>query len=178
MAGTGTTRNWDDATRDLAYQVWAFVAGRSLKGTQATLRLDHDVDVPHRTLADWTTRYQWAARADADLLAIAPDIDKQTIGELILGKLEAARCLRRAVREGVTKEERPSRDEIMASIALLDRTGHSPLNRAPAPSLPKVDRLPASVDLASLPIDEVLAMQAEMIDTLMQERERSTSRSA
>ena len=173
MAGTGTTRNWDDATRDLAYQVWAFVAGRSLKGTQETLRLDHDTDVPYRTLSDWTTRYQWAARADADLLAIAPDIDKQTIGELILGKLEAARCLRRAVREGVTKEDRPSREEIMASIALLDRTGHSPLNRAPAPSLPKVDRLPASVDLASLPIDEVLAMQAELVDRLMVEKERT-----
>ena len=178
MAGTGTTRNWDDATRDLAYQVWAFVAGRSLKGTQETLRLDHEVEVPYRTLVDWTTRYQWAERADADLLAIAPDIDKQTIGELILGKLEAARCLRRAVREGVTKEGRPSREEIMASIALLDRTGHSPLNRAPSPQLPKAERLPASVDLAALSIDDVLAMQAEMIDTLMQERERSTSRSA
>lgn len=178
MAGTGTTKNWDDATRDLAYQVWAFVAGRSLKGTHETLRLDHDVDVPHRTLSDWTTRYQWAARADADLLAIAPDIDKQTIGELILGKLEAARCLRRAVREGVTKEDRPSRDEIMASIALLDRTGHSPLNRAPSPQLPKPDALPASLNLATLPIDEVLQLQAEMIETLIQERERSTSRSA
>lgn len=177
MAGTGTTGNHSEETRSLAYQVWAFVAGRSLKATQTTLRLDHEVEVPYRTLVDWTTRYQWAARADADLLAIAPDIDKQTIGELILGKLEAARCLRRAVREGVMKEDRPSRDEIMASIALLDRTGHSPLNRAPAPSLPKVERLPASLDLAALSTDEVLAMQAELIDTLMQERERSTASS-
>ena len=178
MAGTGTTGNHSEETRSLAYQVWAFVAGRSLKATQTTLRLDHEVEVPYRTLVDWTTRYQWAARADGDLLAIAPDIDKQTIGELILGKLEAARCLRRAVREGVTKEERPSRDEIMASIALLDRTGHSPLNRAPSPQLPKPDALPASINLASLPIEDVLQLQAEMIDTLMQERERSTSRSA
>lgn len=178
MAGTGTTGNHSEETRQLAYQVWAFVAGRSLKATQTTLRLDHEVEVPYRTLVDWTTRYQWAERADADLLAIAPDIDKQTIGELILGKLEAARCLRRAVREGVMKEDRPSRDEIMASIALLDRTGHSPLNRAPAPSLPKPDALPASLNLASLPIEEVLQLQSEMIDTLMQERERSTSRSA
>jgi len=175
MAGTGTTGNHSEETRQLAYQVWAFVAGRSLKATQTTLRLDHEVEVPYRTLVDWTTRYQWAERADADLLAIAPDIDKQTIGELILGKLEAARCLRRAVREGVTKEERPSRDEIMASIALLDRTGHSPLNRAPSPQLPKPDALPASLNLASLPIEDVLQLQSEMIETLMQERERSTA---
>lgn len=187
-------RQWDAETIELAYQYWAFVCGRNAKATLRALQTDHGLDIPYRTVADWPQRYGWGDRIRQELATIAPDIQSQTVAELILGGLEAARTLRRSVQDdryildddGAIQLDKygtpimapkPDKTQVTAALGLLDRAGFSPLGRTPERTIERPSSLPASVDLAALSIDDVLAMQAEMIDTLMQERERSTATS-
>lgn len=173
----------DEETRELAYQVWAFEAGRSVNQTRAALLQSYDLDIPIRTLYDWRTRYSWPARVDADLAAVAPDIRRQTVGELIMGALEGARTLRRSVQpttyalddHGNVRTDdkgnpvtapKPDKVEVTAALGLLDRAGFSHIGQGRVQTVDAPSMLPADVDIASLSLEDALTLQASMLDRL------------
>jgi hypothetical protein len=156
----------DEETRELAYQVWAFEAGRKPAQTRAVLLQSYETDVPLRTIHDWVKRYSWAERVDADLAAIAPDIRRQTIAEIILGSLEGARLLRRSVQDGVEREERPDKVQVTAALGLLDRGGFSHIGPGRNMSVDAPSMLPADVDIASLSLEDALTLQATMLERM------------
>lgn len=114
---------YPDSIKELGYQLWAFKCGRDSKQVAADLLLAEDVQVHERTIRDWSHRYQWAERASSDLAAIAPDMLRTSVSELIAGSHEASHYLRR-VANGA--EEKPDKVRVAAAIAILDRVGIGP----------------------------------------------------
>lgn len=131
-------------TRDLAYQLWAFVAGRDLRRV-AELLASGDygesgpITVPDRTLRDWRDRYQWAERAAQDVERIAPDLRHQAFAELVFAGLDGAKYIRQVI-AGTTP---PDKVRAQLAVAAVDRIGFSPVGKAdpfaqlPNPSKPK-----------------------------------------
>lgn len=156
----GDSMAHDSKTQELAYQIWAFEAGQNCPGTLAILARDHDVtSVPLRTLQDWASR-GWVERVDRDLSAIAPAIRKKTISEIVLGSLEAAQGLRRVVRG----DEAPDRTKVMAYLGMLDRGGFSHIGNAPERRIESPSTQLTGVNLDTLSTDELLALQASIIE--------------
>lgn len=155
---------YPDDVKETARQVWGFLAGRSPTKTAAILQRDYDLDVNVRTIQDWTTRYQWAERIVDDVASIAPDIQDQTVIELIFGSYEAAKVLRAAV-----NSEHPDKNQVAAALGMLDRGGFSPLNRSPKPEVAK-PLSSASLDLANATPDELRQHQRTYLDQLRIQR--------
>ena len=182
--------DWPEEVINQAYEVWAYLCGQQAKAARDRLQQEFGHDVPYRTFADWVHRYGWKARAHEDIARIAPDIQRATISELIMGGLEGARLLRRAVQpdvylmddDGNVRQDehgrplrmiKPDKNEVTAALGLLDRAGFSPLGRTPERTIDRPSSLPASTALASLSIDAVLQLQSELVDRLMVEKERT-----
>lgn len=159
-------KQWPDETRELAYQLWAYVHGRDAKAVAATLAREHHATVPERTLQHWASSGRWAERAAGDLAAIAPALHQGIVADLILGAVESARLLRRSVSPDTAPDERPDKVAVTAALALLDRAGYSPLGRvAPA----TVDAPPGALalpDVAALSLDDVERLERERLDRL------------
>lgn len=151
----------DQQTRDLAYQLWAFAAGRQVSRVAALLASpEHNQPVPERTLRDWVTRYRWAERAAEDVARIAPDLRYQAFSELLFAGLDGARYIRR-VNAG---EEHPDKVRAQLAIAAVDRIGFSPVGKGdPTAAItpPAETRAIAPADLTGLTPDQLAALEAE-----------------
>lgn len=110
--------HWPDSTKELGYQLWAFIAGRNAKEVARLLASgEHGdpVNVPHTTLCYWAREYGWAERVDREIQAIAPDLRRQAFSELMLAAIEGAKYLHRVAR-GL--EDAPNVSDILADDTL------------------------------------------------------------
>lgn len=151
----------DPQTIETAYQVWAFLASRSLVRTLDILASDFEITVPKRTLQYWVAEYKWAERVDRDVAGIAPAIRRETIAELILGAREAAQGLRRVV----NGTEEPDKTRVTAYLGLLDRGGFGHIgNGAAAASKPITAPIAelSGVNIDSLSVDELLQLEQKL----------------
>lgn len=172
--------DWSEDTRELAYQLWAFVHGRSARAVAAALATEHGAAVPVRTVQHWASSGRWSERAAAELSAIAPDLHAGIVADLVLGAIDAARTLRRSVAEGAGTD-RPDKVQVQAALALLDRAGYSPLGRvaparidAPAAAL----ALPDVSALALADVDAAERLYLERLRVAHADRLRATRRDA
>lgn len=154
---TDGRQHWDDDVRELGYQLWAYAAGRNASRVADMLAAEGH-DVPARTVRYWADAGSWAARASADLAAIAPDIRQQTVAELVYGGLEAARGLR-AVVQG---EEIADKVRVAAYLGMLDRGGFSPVG-SNAPELPKVSVQDRAKSFRDMSAEERLDWEREQL---------------
>ncbi|HXH56602.1 hypothetical protein [Iamia sp.] len=116
--------------RELAYQLWAFVADRKVHRVPQAARSPEWAELvngqefpPLDTLYDWVKRFGWNQRADRELHAIAPDLRLRTQQTVAMGTAEAAAYLRQVLGD----EEVDPKIRTQAAVALLDRGGFSPV---------------------------------------------------
>lgn len=132
MESTETDRRavrHSDDVKERAYQLWAFQASRRAKIVSDLLasgELGDPVDVTERTIRNWATDDGWADRVRRDLRAIAPDMQEQTIAELIMGALSGARYLRAVIED----RAEPNKDKVASSLGAIDRSGLSHIGRS------------------------------------------------
>lgn len=88
--------------RDLAYQVWAYEAGRNVVQTMRILGTNYQEDVKRTTLQYWKAADEWETKRLTQLRAIAPDLEFVTKLELKLGAHDGALLLRRIVQGDAT----------------------------------------------------------------------------
>ncbi len=152
---TGT--RYKPATRELAYQVWAFRTGRSFRKTAELLAAEPDTKQPsHQTIATWATSSRWHERADAELRAIAPELLRRDVQELAIARGEAVQWIRDAMagREDVTAPK------VNLVFGILSRTGVGEKDQA------KVDAAP----LPTLSREQMRAMTPEQLEEAMRQR--------
>lgn len=163
---TDNGKRYDDETKELAYELWAYVTGENARDVAVMLSRE-GVTVPERTVRDWATRYGWAERVATELDTLAPAIRAKTARELVIGGLEAARTLRRSVRADLEGGERPDKTAVAAAVALLDRAGFSPLGRTAAPDVAAPDTGQRSLpDVAALSLADVDARERDYLERL------------
>lgn len=154
--GSIHAKRYPEEVKELAYQVWAFAAGRDAKRTHASLTAgEHGdpVEVSYQAIAYWAREYAWASRAERDMQSIAPDLRYQAFSELMFAGLDGARYIRQ-VNAGAID---PDKLRLTSSIAAVDRIGFSPVSKG-VPSLdPPSDTTPALPDFASMSEDELRA---------------------
>lgn len=114
---------YSDQLKELAYQLWAFVAGRSTKEVVRTLasgEYGESVDVHRNTVDYWAREYKWTDRAEREIQAIAPNLRHQAFSELLFAGLDGAKYIRR-VASGL--EDHPNIDDIVndESLNLTDK---------------------------------------------------------
>jgi hypothetical protein len=148
---------YDDSLKELAYQLWAFKCGRDSRQVASELLQAEDVQVNDRTIRYWSTAYQWSERASSDLAAIAPDMLRTSVSELIAGSHEASRYLRRVVNGA---EERPDKVRVAAAMAILDRVGIGPRRpEGETPTLTLPDRTSTRQDYSQLTDEELARLE-------------------
>lgn len=155
----------DESVRNLAYELWAYVASRDLRKVQALLAAGEYGDigpqiVPDRTLRDWRDRYQWAARVNDDIHKIAPDLRYQAFSELLFAGLDGARYIRR-VNAG---EETPDKVRAQLAIAAVDRIGFSPIGKGdPAGQItpPQDHKQLTAEDVSGLSPEELMRRESD-----------------
>lgn len=159
MGETATTAiAHPEETRELAYQLWAFIAGRNAARVAALLAQDHDTAVPERTVQYWANHYNWAQRASEDVARIAPDLRYQAFSELLFAGLDGARYIRR-VNAG---EEQPDKVRAQLAIAAVDRIGFSPVGKGdPTTAIapPSDHKQVTAEDISGLSPDDLLRME-------------------
>jgi hypothetical protein len=165
---TDNGKRYSEETRELAYELWAFVAGENCEEVAALLAREEygAVVVPARTVRDWVTRFGWVERLASELDALAPAIRAKTARELVLGGLDAARVLRRATRDDVPPGAKPDKVAVTAAVALLDRAGFSPLGRTSAPEVRGADPVRALPDVARMSMAEIEVFEREHLDRM------------
>jgi hypothetical protein len=153
-----------DESRDMAYQLWAFVAGRN--ATEVARLLASDAygshTVPARTVQHWASTEGWAERARDDVHRIAPDIRYQTFSELMFGALDGARYIRQVSAGSIDADKL----RLTASIAAVDRVGFSPVSKgaveiAPPQEQAEVHSIPS---LTGLSPDELMRLEQQARD--------------
>lgn len=193
---TGT--RYPDETKELAYQLWAFLAGRNASEVSRMLATEEHgaVTVPRETVAYWAREYGWAARVDRELESIAPDLRRQAFSELLIAGHEATRYLREVMRG---MHDSPAIDDIVqdmdlapadkrmridarirahdaarkarlqAAIAVKDSIGFSPVGKG-APTLE-----PPSAAVEPIPLDDLTGKPPEelmRLETAFRARKR------
>lgn len=164
VVGADQTR-WPDDAKETAREVWGFLAGQNVAKACVILQDQYELTIPYRTVADWVERYQWQDRLVADVKAIAPAIRDNTVIELIFGAYEGAKMLRNQL-----TQEKPDKTHTASAIALLDRAGFSPLNRAPAPDMSKGTNDTDHLDIAALDPGAIRDAESSLLDQLKQAR--------
>ncbi len=115
-----------DAERDRAYDQWAWVHGRNLTKTAATL------GIPYRTLHNWARAGRWRERYELERAELAPEDQRYAVA-LALGNA-ATRAVERLnalleLDRPLTKQEK---DESAVLFGTLDRAGFSPIHYSEA----------------------------------------------
>lgn len=124
-------QRYPEEVKELAYQLWAFVASRNASEVVRRLATEEHGghDVPYQTVAYWVREYGWADRAARDVDSIAPDLRHQVFSELLFAGLEGAKYIRKVI-DG---DEHPDKVRVAAAIGAVDRIGFSPVgNRNPS----------------------------------------------
>lgn len=180
---------YDIGVKDLAYQLWAFECGRRVRDVVRLLKNGeyHDgepVLVDERTVRRWVHEGGWVQRVRDNIRQLAPDLNEQTVIDLVVGRRDAVRYLRRVVSEAeqptpIQDQRRrvltidgewvdvragfvPSKDAIAAAIALMDRGGLSHVGNGKDPTgsltaLGDLDQLP---ELDGKSVNELMAIEA------------------
>lgn len=176
---------WDETTKEWAYQVWAFVAGRSPKGTHDYLArgdAEHDpVEVPVRTITYWAKQHNWPQKQLADMRMVAPDVHASVLANIIAGSEEAGRYLRSLadgsalhdVEDSFLPNPQTGELEFSASLAkakverhklrflaakdTLDRAGHLPHRSLKDGAVPAAPQRDATAVIAGKSSDELAA---------------------
>jgi hypothetical protein len=117
--------------RGLAYEVWAFRAGRNAAETARILRAECEEThaITDRVIRSWVVQEDWGARANADLEELAPNIYGGIVTDLLHGAQAGANYLRR-VNEGdraaMDKNGRVDVARVTAANIALQASGFSP----------------------------------------------------
>lgn len=159
LVATSAVGHHTDETRELAYQLWAFIAARNNSKVAELLESEHAIIVPDRTIRDWVNRYNWAQRAAEDVQKIAPDIRFQAFSELLFAGLDGARYIRR-VNSG---EEVPNKTRLIAALGAVDRIGFSPIgSRNPVDGINAPAQQSAAIDFSSMSPEELRAHEEQI----------------
>lgn len=174
--------HWPEDVRELAFQVWCFVAGRSIKRTAEMLRTEHGHDVPARTLSDWTTRYDWAAEYDRRIASIAPDVRRQILGGILMGALQGVQLVQRALDpdqagELVALYGKALPGVLNAGLGLVDRAGYSHLGRINPRDIENPEERAMLEQVAGMTPEELRRQDAELAERVRRRRaEQRTKR--
>jgi hypothetical protein len=138
--------NWLPEHRDIALDVWLFVAGRSVSRCASILAGPaYGMPVPERTLRDWVRRYSWDAEADNRLASIAPALRLRRGLTIDAASLDVSYQLAR-----IASGDTPASvaELVAAARVILDAAGVTGLGardratngavRSAAPALPKL----------------------------------------
>lgn len=172
-----SSTRYSDEQREVAYQVWAYVAHRnSLKAARALLEgefadlagMTASVDQLGRTIRDWEARHGWNERADREIHAIAPALRVRVQMGLMLALPDAVSTIHEAIRGADV-----SKNAIMAATAALDRAGFSPIGTKA--NLGEIDTPPSTLALAGG--KDLGAMSTDELLDLLQSNAQSMQRS-
>jgi len=114
--------------RTTAFQVWAMLADRSPKKTQAILMDQFGIEIKINTLYKWAQRYEWSTKARDLFEDTAPTFFERTRAAIVGGTPAAATYLV-GVADG---SQEPDRNRILAAFGLIDRAGFLPYTRREA----------------------------------------------
>lgn len=150
--------------KEIAFQVWAFLAGRNAARTAEILASPpgemeqfnrEPVEIPARTIRDWVHRYHWHEKAEQRLKEAAPAIHNQVVQETIIASLQSIQHLRDIV-EG--KVEASDKVRLDAAKSILDRAGHLPWTRNNDGSIPTGPTRNYAESVAGKATDDLLAI--------------------
>jgi hypothetical protein len=116
--------------RQLAYETWAFRAGRNSAETARILRAECDEThaITDRVIRSWVVQEDWGARANSDLESIAPNIYGGIVTDILYASQAGANFVRR-VNEGDPDTKVNGRVDIgrvTAAFGALAAAGFSP----------------------------------------------------
>lgn len=154
---------WYPVARDL----WAFIYGENVPRVLARLQQLHDdqqaeferpgsdADPPaplpsRRTVYDWVAKDNWTAWRDRTFRIVLPGMHAQNLVALAAGVHEAFDTVRALARhEHIPGESAlQERNSLQAALALLDRAGYSPRDRAAGEKRPNLAEIAAGIDLS------------------------------
>jgi hypothetical protein len=153
---------WEPATKEYAFQLWAYVCHRNAGEVARILREENRLprEMPHQRVqeyvAHWAKKNDWRLRIKHDFKIIAPDLHDQMAQEIILGARTSIVHLVKVV----NGEEKPDGNRIRAAMALLDRCGFTPI-RAKDPIVfePEPQKAEEASDYALTP-EDIYELQA------------------
>lgn len=150
--------------KEIAFNVWLFLAGRNAAKTARILaelpsddeQFDREpMNIPARTIRDWVSRYNWHEKAESRLKEMAPGIHAHVVQETIIASLQSIQHLRDIV-EG--KVEASDKVRLDAAKSILDRAGHLPWTRGNDGALPSGPTRNYAESVAGLSSDKLLAL--------------------
>jgi hypothetical protein len=108
---------WDERTKQLAYEVYSKRAGGDMRAALAILAEPVFPNIPEKTVYDWRSRYRWDARLEEERRGIAPILWERYTRELSVAAPEAVSYLLSIVRN--TGES--TRDRTTAARSLMQQ---------------------------------------------------------
>jgi hypothetical protein len=108
---------WDERTKQLAYEVYSKRAGGDMRAALAILAEPSYPNIPEKTVYDWRSRYRWDERLEEERRGIAPVLWERYTRELSVAAPEAVSYLRSVVQN----PEESTRDRTTAARSLMQQ---------------------------------------------------------
>jgi DNA polymerase III delta prime subunit len=108
---------WDERTKQLAYEVYSKRAGGDMRAALAILSEPAYPNIPEKTVYDWRSRYRWDARLEEERRGIAPILWERYTRELSVAAPEAVSYLRSVLADDTANV----RDRITAARSLMQQ---------------------------------------------------------
>ena len=122
-------------TKESAYQLWAFRYRRNAERVAGALAGEDGQGPDPSTVQRWAREDEWAKRADAELRALAPALDRADTAEVLIGRGEGIAAMRDAVAGRFDHLPAAAiNGRITAARALIEAGGM--LGKGEAPTMP------------------------------------------
>jgi DNA polymerase III delta prime subunit len=108
---------WDERTKQLAYEVYSKRAGGDMRAALSILAEPNYPNIPEKTVYDWRSRYRWDARLEEERRGIAPILWERYTRELSVAAPEAVSYLRSVLADDAANV----RDRITAARSLMQQ---------------------------------------------------------
>jgi hypothetical protein len=108
---------WDERTKQLAYEVYSKRAGGDMRAALAILAEPNYPNIPEKTVYDWRSRYRWDERLEEERRGIAPVLWERYTRELSVAAPEAVSYLRSVLADDTANV----RDRITAARSLMQQ---------------------------------------------------------
>jgi hypothetical protein len=141
---------WDERTKQLAYEVYSKRAGGDMRAALAILAEPSYPNIPEKTVYDWRSRYRWDQRLEEERRGIAPVLWERYTRELSVAAPEAVSYLRSVLADDTANV----RDRITAARSLMQQyASHAEALLAAIPA-------PAAKVSSDISTEELVALAA------------------